>query len=101
MGKLGTFGLAFAGMALALAIGILGAIARTSNRRIVRAPVIAFVEVVRNTPFLVQIFYIYFALPLMGIRFSPTTTAIITLLMRAGLYNPIPCSPTSRSGPGA
>lgn len=86
MGKLGTFGLAFAGMALALAIGILGVIARTSNRRIVRAPVIAFVEVVRNTPFLVQIFYIYFALPLKGIRFSPTTTAIIALGINGGAY---------------
>jgi polar amino acid transport system permease protein len=83
---LGTFGLAFAGMALALLIGILGVIARTSKRRIVRAPVIAFVEVVRNTPFLVQIFYIYFALPLMGIRLNPTTTAIIALGINGGAY---------------
>ncbi len=83
---LGTFGLAFAGMALALLIGIVGVIARTSNRRIVRAPVIAFVEIVRNTPFLVQIFYIYFALPLMGIRLSPTTTAIIALGINGGAY---------------
>ena len=98
MGKLGTFGLAFAGMALALAIGILGAIARTSNRRIVRAPVIAFVEVVRNTPCLVQIFYIYFALPLMGIRFSPTTTAIIALGINGDhiLRGLADCNPTLR-----
>lgn len=83
---LGTFGLAFAGMALALLIGILGVIARTSPSRIVRAPVIAFVEIVRNTPFLVQIFYIYFALPLMGIRLNPTATAIIALGINGGAY---------------
>ncbi|MEN3150814.1 amino acid ABC transporter permease [Neorhizobium sp. IRAMC:178] len=83
---LGTFGLAFAGMALALLIGILGVIARTSHNKIARAPVIAFVEIVRNTPFLVQIFYIYFALPLMGIRLNPTTTAIIALGINGGAY---------------
>jgi polar amino acid transport system permease protein len=83
---LGTFGLAFAGMALALVIGVLGVIGRTSPNKIVRAPVIAFVEIVRNTPFLVQIFYIYFALPLMGIRLNPTATAIIALGINGGAY---------------
>ncbi|GAC1045663.1 amino acid ABC transporter permease [Rhizobium sp. No.120] len=85
-GSLGTLGLAFAGMLLALAIGILGVTARTSKTAWVRAPVIAFVEVVRNTPFLVQIFFIYFALPLMGIRLNPTVTAIIALGINGGAY---------------
>ena len=73
-------------MLLALAIGILGVTARTSKTAWVRAPVIAFVEVVRNTPFLVQIFFIYFALPLMGIRLNPTVTAIIALGINGGAY---------------
>ena len=85
-GVLGTLGLAFAGMLLALVIGILGVVARTSKLSSVRAPVIAFVEVVRNTPFLVQIFYIYFALPLMGVRLNPTVTAIIALGINGGAY---------------
>ena len=83
---LGTFGLAFAGMGLALVIGVVGVIARTSQNKVLRAPVIAFVEIVRNTPFLVQIFYIYFALPLMGIRLNPTMTAIIALGINGGAY---------------
>ncbi|GAA3103101.1 amino acid ABC transporter permease [Rhizobium viscosum] len=85
-GSLGTLGLAFAGMLLALVIGILGVAVRTSKIAWVRAPVIAFVEVVRNTPFLVQIFFIYFALPLMGIRLNPTTTAVIALGINGGAY---------------
>ncbi len=85
-GSLGTLGLAFAGMLLALIIGILGVAARTSKTAWVRAPVIAFVEVVRNTPFLVQIFFIYFALPLTGIRLNPTVTAIIALGINGGAY---------------
>ncbi|MGO6898345.1 amino acid ABC transporter permease, partial [Rhizobium ruizarguesonis] len=48
--------------------------------------VIAFVELIRNTPFLVQIFFIYFALPLTGIRLDPTPTAIIALGINGGAY---------------
>ncbi|WP_018237592.1 amino acid ABC transporter permease [Ensifer sp. BR816] len=82
----GTLALSLAGMLLALVIGILGVVARTSKSRIASTPVIVFVEVVRNTPFLVQIFFIYFALPLMGIRLNPTVTAIIALGINGGAY---------------
>ena len=85
-GSIGTLGLALAGMLLALVIGILGVVARTSKSEIMRTPVIVFVEVVRNTPFLVQIFFIYFALPLMGIRLNPTVTAIMALGINGGAY---------------
>lgn len=85
-GSLGTVGLALAGMLLALVIGLLGVVARSSKSQIARAAVIVFVEVVRNTPFLVQIFFIYFALPLMGIRLNPTVTAIIALGINGGAY---------------
>jgi polar amino acid transport system permease protein len=81
-----TIGLALAGMSLALVIGVIGVAARTSNIRPLRAAVIAFVEVVRNTPFLVQIFFIFFALPMMGIRLNPTVTAIIALAINGGAY---------------
>jgi polar amino acid transport system permease protein len=85
-GSLGTLGLALAGMLLALVIGILGVVARSSKSEITRTLVIVFVEVVRNTPFLVQIFFIYFALPLTGIRLNPTVTAIIALGINGGAY---------------
>jgi polar amino acid transport system permease protein len=86
MAALATIGLALAGMSLALVIGVIGVAARTSNIRPLRAAVIAFVEVVRNTPFLVQIFFIFFALPVMGIRLNPTVTAIIALAINGGAY---------------
>ncbi|CAN7547866.1 amino acid ABC transporter permease [Pararhizobium sp. LjRoot255] len=86
MAALATIGLALAGMSLALVIGVIGVAARTSNIRPLRAAVITFVEVVRNTPFLVQIFFIFFALPMMGIRLNPTVTAIIALAINGGAY---------------
>ncbi len=83
---LGTFGLALGGMALAIVIGIGGVILRDSRVAALRWLVKGFVELVRNTPFLVQIFFIYFALPLAGVRLDPTPTAIIALGINGGAY---------------
>ncbi len=57
-GTLGTLWLALCGMILAMIIGVAGVAVRRSNSRIGSGLVIAFVELVRNTPFLVQIFII-------------------------------------------
>lgn len=86
MGCLGTFLLALCGMALAIVIGIGGVVLRDSRFAPARFLVKAFVEVIRNTPFLVQIFFIYFALPLAGLRLDPTPTAIIALGINGGAY---------------
>ncbi|KRE15819.1 ABC transporter permease [Bosea sp. Root381] len=86
MGCLGTFVLALGGMALAIVIGIGGVILRDSRFAPARWLVKAFVELIRNTPFLVQIFFIYFALPLAGLRLDPTPTAIIALGINGGAY---------------
>jgi polar amino acid transport system permease protein len=85
-GCAGTMGLALAGMALATVIGIVGVVLRSSHNRVLRSLVIAFVEIIRNTPFLVQIYFIFFALPLAGVRLNPTPTAIIALGVNGGAY---------------
>ena len=73
-------------MTLALVIGVVGVAIRRSGRRLPAAIVIGFVEIVRNTPFLVQIFFIFFVLPLLGLRLNPTVTAIIALGINGGAY---------------
>lgn len=85
-GCLGTLGLSIAGMSLALVIGVAGVIARDSRFTPLRWAVIGFVEAIRNTPFLVQIYFIFFALPFAGIRLDPTPTAIIALGINGGAY---------------
>ena len=85
-GCAGTLGLAISGMAIALVIGIGGVVLRGSQIGPVRWLVIAFVEVIRNTPFLVQIYFVFFALPLIGLRLTPTPTAIIALGLNGGAY---------------
>jgi polar amino acid transport system permease protein len=85
-GALGTLFLAFSGMVIALFIGILGVVVLRTQIWLPALLVTAFVEIVRNTPFLVQIFFIFFALPLTGIRLNPTMTAIIALGVNGGAY---------------
>lgn len=85
-GCLGTLGLALAGMVLALVIGIAGVAARESGWPGMRAIVVTFVEVFRNTPFLVQIYFVFFALPFAGVKLDPTVTAILTLGINGGAY---------------
>src|SRR5215831_2978956 len=85
-GCLGTLGLSLSGMALALVIGVLGVLIRDSRFPPLRWAVKAFVELIRNTPFLVQIYFIFFALPFIGIRLDPTPTAIVALGINGGAY---------------
>lgn len=85
-GCVGTLALALSGMALAMVIGIGGVLTRGSRFALLREATKAFVEIIRNTPFLVQIFFLFFALPGLGLRLSPTATAIIALGINGGAY---------------
>ena len=85
-GCVGTLGLALSGMVLAIVIGIGGVVLRDSRFQPLRWLVMSFVEIVRNTPFLVQIYFIFFALPLAGVLLNPTTTAVIALGINGGAY---------------
>ena len=85
-GCLGTLFLALSGMAVAIVIGIGGVVLRDSRIKFFRWLVIAFVELIRNTPFLVQIYFIFFALPFAGLKLNPTPTAIIALGVNGGAY---------------
>jgi len=85
-GCAGTIGLAVAGMALAITIGLIGVVARNSSFAPLRYLVIGFVELIRNTPFLVQIYFLFFALPNLDIKLNPTAAAIIALGINGGAY---------------
>jgi polar amino acid transport system permease protein len=65
-----TLNVAVASMVLALALALLLLAARTAKNRLLTAPVKAYIELMRNTPLLLQIYLIYFGLPLLG--FFPT-----------------------------
>lgn len=82
-----TMALSASGIILALVIGISGVRMQRSEWRVIRILVSMFVELIRNTPFLVQIFFLFFALPYLGVRLSPTVTAVIALAINGGAYS--------------
>lgn len=73
-------------MVLSLGIAVLGALARTSGPRWLRGIVAAYVEFVRNTPFLVQVFVIFFGLPALGVRLEADTGALIAMVLNGSAY---------------
>nr|WP_280531057.1 amino acid ABC transporter permease [Shinella yambaruensis] len=81
-----TIRLSITAMVLGLLIALAMVLARRSRFWGVSAISLAYVEIVRNTPFLVQIFLLYFGLPTLGIRMSPNTAAVIALSINVGAY---------------
>jgi polar amino acid transport system permease protein len=81
-----TIWLSILAMALGLLLGTLGATARISRHRTLRLLPTVYVETIRNTPLLVQIYIIYFGLPAVGIRFTPPVAAVLSLGIYTGAY---------------
>ncbi len=73
-------------MVLSLVIAIFGALARTSGPKWLQVLVAAYVEFVRNTPFLVQVFVIFFGLPALGLRLEADTGALIAMVLNGSAY---------------
>ncbi len=69
-----------------LVLSTLAAAAKRSVHSWVGAGVTAYVEVIRNTPFLVQLFFIFFGLPALGIRLDPIYAALLAMIMNMTAY---------------
>ena len=67
-------------------LAFLAGIARTSGNRIISGAAFAYVVLFRGTPLLVQLFWFYYALPLVGISFDPITTGITVLALLTGAF---------------
>jgi polar amino acid transport system permease protein len=79
--------LTFTGMSVALVIGLVIALARLDPRRkFLTWPARAFVEIIRGTPLLLQLFYIFYVLPSFGIRLDRLVAGILGLGLNTGAY---------------
>ena len=74
------------GITVAMVLGLVLAIARRSRRRLVSWPVALFIEFVRSTPLLVQLYVLFFVLPDVGIRLSGFTAGVVGLGLHYGAY---------------
>ncbi len=81
-----TVELALSSIAIGFLIGIVVGISRSYGKKWSYMVSTAFVEVIRGTPLLVQLFIFYFALPQIGIRLSPIIASIISFSINSGAY---------------
>jgi polar amino acid transport system permease protein len=82
-------------LTLGLALGFVISLGPVSGRNWVRVPAIAWVEVFRNTPVLVQLIWFYYAFPIViGFQLSPVTAAILGLTLNTSAY----CAEIFRAG---
>lgn len=79
---------------LALVLGLVFALARMSAKPYVSLPVAAFVEFIRSTPVLIQIFFLYFVFP----QFGVVIPALVAGVMALGLHYSTYCSEVYRAG---
>ena len=81
-----TFKIGLLGILTAFAIGLSGAAALYFKVPVVRKVLTVYIELFRNTPLLVQLFFIYFALPKLGIRISAEACGTLGLSLIGGAY---------------
>ena len=72
---------------IGLAIGLVTVLGKRSSIGPVRWLAESYIEVVRNTPFLVQVLFIFFGLPALGVSFTPNTAAVIALSFNLGAFS--------------
>jgi polar amino acid transport system permease protein len=85
-GALNTLVLSGAAMAIGLVVAVFGALAQSSGPKWLRFLVKAYIEIIRNTPFPIQLFMIYFGLPTLGIRLGSNSAALLSLIVNVGAY---------------
>ena len=73
-------------ISLGFVVGTVCAVARVYGGRPLRLLVGFYVELIRNTPLLVQIFIVYFGLSSLGLKLSAETSAVIALVVNMGAY---------------
>jgi polar amino acid transport system permease protein len=74
------------GLVMTVVVAFAAGLARLSRLRILRVPAYVFVEIFRGTSLVVQLFWFFYALPILGIEFTPIAAAVLVLGLNEGAY---------------
>ena len=86
-GLWGTIYISFFSLIGSLLLGVIVCVGRISNIKLFSIPAVVFTELIRSTPLLTQLFFLYFGLPTLGIRLGEVETGVIALSLNSGAYN--------------
>jgi len=82
-----TLWISILGLLGGLIIGVIAGFTRAYGGKISSNVALIFIELIRGTPIVVQVMFIYFALPMMvPIRIDPFTAAVVTIMINSGAY---------------
>ncbi len=81
-----TLGLTVISASIGVVVGVACAWSRASGPAWLKGLVGTYVELIRNTPFIVQLFFIYFGLPAAGVKLSPEFASVIAMVVNLGAY---------------
>lgn len=82
-----TLGLTAVAAVCGMMLAVGGAAAASEGSAGIRAFVAGYVELIRNTPFLIQLFFIFFGLPSLGLHLSELTAANLAMVVNLGAYS--------------
>ncbi|KSV80042.1 ABC transporter permease, partial [Sinorhizobium sp. Sb3] len=85
-GVIGTLRMSSLSMVFGLSLGIVFMLMRMSKSNALRAMAIGYIELIRNTPILVQVFFVFFGMPAIGIRLSGEQAAILAMTLNCAAY---------------
>lgn len=86
-GAIGTVVATAATVPLFIPVGLLTAIARTMGPRPLQWLVIGYVDLIRGTPLLIQLFWVFYALPFVGVQLDPLPAGVLALTVHFGAYS--------------
>lgn len=79
--------IALAGLVGGAILGLIAGLMRAYGGRVLNAIAFVYIELIRGTPIVVQVMFLYFALPvLLDVRMAPMTAAILAIVVNAGAY---------------
>ncbi|MDA7417376.1 amino acid ABC transporter permease [Xenophilus arseniciresistens] len=81
-----TLALTAVAIVLGMAVGVACAWARSHGPAWLRWLAGGYVELIRNTPFIVQLFFIFFGLPSVGVKLSPEVASVLAMVLNLGAY---------------
>jgi len=81
-----TLSISAVSLIFALIVGLIGGLCKISENKVICSIASIYVNAIRSTPLLVQLYLIFFGLPYLGIKFSPFATGVIALTLNSGAY---------------
>ncbi|EUB99792.1 polar amino acid ABC transporter, inner membrane subunit [Rhizobium sp. CF080] len=85
-GVVGTLRMSSLSMVFGLSLGIVFMLMRMSKQPVLRTIAIGYIELIRNTPILVQVFFVFFGMPALGVRLSGEQAAILAMTLNCAAY---------------